>query len=753
MPFVSRRQQRFAFATGQPWARRWARETRFPGLPESKDAGTEAGAPAHGPGGLLATPGLGRKWGKRKPGVAMKVMTPSEVGHVAALARWGKYTPKPQTAKPARSRGRRSGGKGKDPAAVARQQQRDQEHAQDRAQRQRDRADRLARQTQRDEERKRDRLQRVGDRATRQMERALRDQERKRQQEERAKKGGGGSGGSGNKKQEQAAREAQRRAERAAALAARRADARRRAQQGEKRDQERRTEQAQRRADQQSREQRRTQQQTTREQARTQAAVQRDTARQQREQEAADRRRVTTPEIADAARRLSAGEQVSEAEQATLIRNGLARRGKDGVLVLTGTGLRASRQKEASSFAVFKDASGELRWIARSTTAYRDRDGEILSIAALVKDADRMTRTGQYGPLRYWHIGQPDPFHETAPWGPGVDLGMCDFSTVIGRTAVESGTFFDEAVGKAFQAAADEYELSPGFFHPYGAQGPPSGVYDDIRRFERSPVPRQYGRASNYYTGLMVKEQRMDPQEIARRVAAFKADMNAKGVGADAIEAALAGVAQSEKSADAQHAVFKSSDAQPVYTAPDGTLGLVVDGQWVALKAAAMPMPPESDAEAKADMPMEDTPMDPAEMSYLGDMDPNEYWGEIDQRLARIEQALNIEDRISKAFGEVKSLLGGYATKDAGRAAEITALKEQQAALDRRLKELEGDQPAVTLPSEIEAALKSSGPQAPDPAAPQIPNDPNRPFAPVVARLAPELYSQEPWNGWPSAGS
>jgi hypothetical protein len=407
-----------------------------------------------------------------------------------------------------------------------------------------------------------------------------------------------------------------------------------------------------------------------------------------------------------------------------------------------------------SSFAVFKDASGKLRWIARSTTAYRDRDGEILSIAALVKDADRMTRTGQYGPLRYWHIGQPDPFHESAPWGPGVDLGMCDYSTVIGRTAVESGTFFDEAVGKAFQAAADEYELSPGFFHPYGAHGPPSGVYDDIRRFERSPVPRQYGRASNYYTGLMVKEQRMDPQEIARRVAAFKADMNAKGVGADAIEAALAGVAQNEKSADAQHAVFKSDGVLTIYYGPGDQPGIIQDGAWVALKAASPEFEPEAKADPPVELEMEAEPMEPEGGQYIGDMTPAEFWAQLQQYLAPVLKVQELHKSLGDMMGEMKGMMGGYATKDAGRAAEITALKEQQAALDKRLKELEGDQPTVTLPSEIEAALKSKGPQAPsDPNTPQIPNDPNRPFAPVVARLAPELYTTEPWNGWPSAGS
>lgn len=362
-----------------------------------------------------------------------------------------------------------------------------------------------------------------------------------------------------------------------------------------------------------------------------------------------------------------------------------------------------ARTQSIPSFAIFKDRTGRLRWIARSTTAYRDRDDEILSIAALVKDADRMTRTAQYGPLRYWHVGQPDARLADAPWGPGLDVGMCDFSTVIGRTAVESGTFFDEAVGKAMQATAPDYELSPGFFHPYGEAGPSDGVYQDIRRFERSLVPRQYARASNYFTGLMVKEQRMNPEEIARRVAAFKADMDAKGVGADAIEAALAGIAQTEKSADEQHAVFKSSGL-PVYTAPDGTQGVIQGGQFVALKAIEPPLAEEKapevavEVEPPADEEMGESEEDgitlsPADFDALRGIIREEIMGAVG----------TLSDAVTKVDNDMKAL--GYTRqKEADdRATEIATLKaaiergdKERAEQAARLAELEGEQPIAT---------------------------------------------------------
>ncbi len=713
---------------------------------------------AHGPGGLLATPGMGRKWGKRKPSVATKAMTRSEAARVAALARWGKYRAPPKLSKPMpttrpakptarRSGGKRSsGGKGKDPAQIAHQQQRDQEHVQDRAQRQQDRADRLARQATRDQERQQVQQRRAGEQLARQMDRTLRDQEKKRQAEERAKKGGGGGGGSkGNdKKQEQATREARARAERAGQQAERRADARRRAAESERQGHQRRTDQTQRRQEQQTERQRRerlqAQREAQRQQERTQAQIARDTARQQREQEAADRRRVTTPEIADAARRLSAGEPIDAQEQETLIRNGLARRGKDGVLVLTGTGLRASRQKEASSFAVFKDASGKLRWIARSTTAYRDRDGEIISVKALEDDAARMTASGQYGPLRYWHIGEPDPFDPVTPWGPGLDIGTCDYSTVIGRTAIESGTFKSEAIGQAFAESASDYELSPGFFHPMD-EPDVGGVYHAIRRFERSAVPTRYGRASNLFTGMAVKEHRMDQQTYEARVKAYLTDMNEKGVPPEIAAGQLASMQQADKSAEQRGITFKSLPGGQVYWDGDGNPGRIIDGRWVTFKAA----PPELEPEAKADPPveleMEAEPMEPEGGQFIGDMTPAEFWAQLQQYLAPVLKVQELHKSLGDMMGEMKGMMGGYATKDDSRAAEIASLKAQQATLEQRLKALEGDQPAVTLPSEIEAALKSSGPQAPpDPAQPVIPDDPGRPWAPMAAALFPDLY-------------
>lgn len=393
------------------------------------------------------------------------------------------------------------------------------------------------------------------------------------------------------------------------------------------------------------------------------------------------------------------------------------------------------------SFTVFKSADGSYRWLARSTTAYRDRDGEIITTKALEQDAARMTATQQYGPLRYWHLGQPDPFSPTAPWGVGVDIGDCDYSTVIGRTSIESGTFKDQQIGKAFAESADDYEISPGFFHPLDEPNA-AGEYENTRRFERSVVPIKYGRASNLFTGLTVKEHRMDQQTYEQRMKAFAADMNAKGVPPEVAGAVVAGMEQADKSATEQGIAFKSDDPWAAVIA--------------ALKAAVAPsekaMTPASMEQAGAtemDDGMEeaadegDAAADDTGGEYIGDMSPDEFKALLTEVLAPVLRMQDMHKAMTDGLGEMKAMMGGYATKDAGTAAEVAALKA-------RLAELEGNKPAVVNQADIEAALNGAPQAPPDPNAPHLPADAT-PVQRLAAQTMPALYqtgNNGQWAGW-----
>lgn len=409
------------------------------------------------------------------------------------------------------------------------------------------------------------------------------------------------------------------------------------------------------------------------------------------------------------------------------------------------------------SFVVYKDASGAYRWIARSTTAYQDRDKEIIASDTLDSDSQRMTTTKQFGPLRYWHVGEPDPLSAEAPWGPGLDIGDCDYSTLIGRTRVESGTFRDPHIAQTIAAQADQYELSPGFFHPLD-QPDADGVFSAIRTFERSIVPTRYGRASNYFTGLAVKESRMDIAEMERRFKAMIVDLGLDAPSAEAIGMQLV---TTEKEAAAQGIAYKSDDA-PADVAPPQEI--TIGGVVYTVKAEAAPAAEVAETKDDGMMPdmegasedMAEPGEEPADMGgedVIGNMTPAEFWAQLQQYLTDLLAPQQKMTDMLKAMGdmhsELKGMYGGVAQKDDARAAELTALKAQHATLAAKIAAIEGNQPATILPDDVAEALKSAGPTAPpDPDAVEVPNDPSRPYAAIAARTMPNLYRTNPDGGF-----
>lgn len=370
--------------------------------------------------------------------------------------------------------------------------------------------------------------------------------------------------------------------------------------------------------------------------------------------------------------------------------------------------------RRGKSFAVYKDARGADRWLATSSTAYRDRDGEIVSCKALTAAVAAGDRLGQRGPLRFWHV-------------PGLDIGDCDYQAVAqgGRFLIESGTFRKPAYAHALKERGASYQMSIGFVHP-ATQPDAAGVFDDIAIFERSVVPP--GRASNPFTRITTKERSMLAPD---KLAALQALL-----GPDDVAALLGQIQTTDKSAQDKGVAYKSDDAPAVYTAPDGTQGLIVDGRFVALKAA----PPfvndgkqVVEDEAKADPPVEE----PVAEEPEGEVDAGgayftpEELAEIGAALAPViaaqvvealMPALNIEAKVGKLVDEFKTGFTGQLARkdatDAERAAQIAALQQQQAQIAASLKELTGDQPALApvrpssrddnvLPTEfVEQALK-----------------------------------------------
>jgi hypothetical protein len=158
---------------------------------------------------------------------------------------------------------------------------------------------------------------------------------------------------------------------------------------------------------------------------------------------------------------------------------------------------------ETATLSVFKAQNGQWRWIIRSGSAFLDRDREIFSRKALMDAVERNRERGYYGPLRWWHCGEIDTVARKA--GPGLDIGDCDFSGVIGRTLVESGTFREERYARAAQEHAAKLKASLGVvYKPLDISA--DRVYDRLDIVERSLCPAD--KARNQLSGSLHVFQR-----------------------------------------------------------------------------------------------------------------------------------------------------------------------------------------------------------------------------------------------------
>jgi hypothetical protein len=360
-----------------------------------------------------------------------------------------------------------------------------------------------------------------------------------------------------------------------------------------------------------------------------------------------------------------------------------------------------------------------------------------------------MQATGLYGPLRWWHVGTPTPGDSKRPWGPGADLGMTDFAMVVGRTLVESGTFYDDEVGLALAAKADRLEMSPGFYYAPDWREP-DGTFTDIAPFERSPVPIDYGRASNYFTGFAVKEHRMNEAERQKKLAALKAI-----TGSDALAERIMGEVESaEKSADDARVAFKEQQpaAEPIATYElDGQLYALKDGKLHALKA---PMPPEEMVEAgateledgAAEGGLEEAAADQALDTFVGDMTAAELKALFREVIQEAGGVLTEMDQKMAAMGyERKQKEQALEAKLADLEAKLKQATDALAALSdtatRRpyRPSLDGQESGLTA-DDLEARRKALG---------EFPSTGN-PAEDALIRMAPspaEMFHRSPLNG------
>jgi 2'-5' RNA ligase len=299
------------------------------------------------------------------------------------------------------------------------------------------------------------------------------------------------------------------------------------------------------------------------------------------------------------------------------------------------------RDSSKFAFNVFKDRDGFYRWISRSSTAFKDRDGQYMSMDALGQAVDFNDESGDYGPLRWWHM-------------KGVDLGVCDFSMLYGKTLIESGTFLKEEYGEAIKNSKTNFGVSIGVKHPIAE--PVDDTFKNILIFERSIMPS--GQESNMFTGLTVKgEQQMENKKQMLKVFEL-----VQLLGPDTAYKALDDARTIEKEAEESGHTFKEADAE--FNFETATLEEVV-ARKEALEAAKAEAEAAEEGESSDDNPVE-IEIDMKEISQL------------------------IVSEVEKAFAGIQTSLTGVTEKSNQG---LQTLQLQLEDVNKRLKGLEGEQP------------------------------------------------------------
>lgn len=333
-------------------------------------------------------------------------------------------------------------------------------------------------------------------------------------------------------------------------------------------------------------------------------------------------------------------------------------------------------EKDHSLFTVIKSSDDAPdRWLSITTTAYEDKDREIISTKAIAGAVEFGDQTGERGPLLYWHV-------------PGLAIGDCDFQAQGGpggRFLIEGGTFRSKAFAQLGQRLSDAgYQMSPGFIH--GDDQPQNGVYDHIVIYERSAVPQN--RAANYFTRYATakEERKVIPQE---KIAEYREKAAGNAEALALLDTLLSTAQKEDDTAQARNVVYKEAAALPQE--------IEIGGVVYTIKAMA-PASMEQAADTEmADAETEQTDDGMGEMEPDGDegMDDAAFAQMIAQAVVQsLLQELGPRLDVSQKMSELKDIVSGFATKKDDAAAAATAATQQQiAALDAKLKELTGDLP------------------------------------------------------------
>jgi len=349
-------------------------------------------------------------------------------------------------------------------------------------------------------------------------------------------------------------------------------------------------------------------------------------------------------------------------------------------------GLSELSDDARAGLTVTKDANGRLRWLLISSSAYMDRDGEIVTLAAHEADVARMNATKEFGPLRWWHVGTPtaqDPNPAQL-----LDLGDCDFAAMHDRMRIESGTFRDEAVGAKMAARAKELAASLGFYHGRG-EPEADGTFRHIYTIERSLLPKD--RASNFMTAVLVKPEGLMDDIKKKELAALLGEG-----GEQVVDGLLTEAGIRQKAAD-RVGVTTKAKAKDLQAEADDEETEAGDGAETAGDEAA-----ESPAHEAAETPDEETAEHASAKKPVAKKETIGEW--TPEQLVAV-----VADTVTKAFAEISEAAQAARVKEA--AAQTALLAELTATQTAALKQANLNRAAVEKMQAELTALKGDAPR------------------------------------------
>ena len=189
-------------------------------------------------------------------------------------------------------------------------------------------------------------------------------------------------------------------------------------------------------------------------------------------------------------------------------------------------------------FFTTKQSDGQYRWVSISSTAFLDREFDIVSSKALERSADSVVK--DRGPLRFWHV-------------KGVDFGNCDFAMHDGLCLIESGLWYNDAVSQQARKESsrhpEKWAISIAFLSDptdkernVEVRGKRvNNVYHSIAILERSLLPVQ--QSANVFSRITTEGE---PEMLQHKIAilrellgdelATKAVSQADGINAKSVE-------------------------------------------------------------------------------------------------------------------------------------------------------------------------------------------------------------------------